>query len=175
MVAAGVLAYGVHDLQEAGILPGLNNLAFDVSNAIPPDSWLGTLLKGTLNFSPQTTWLEAVAWVLYVVPTMTLFFRVTTAAAPSAPAPRRCPPAPPPDRSPAPAKDTSPVKHPRLVAALVAAAGLPALAACTSNSTHRATATARGRAPGPISVTSSDDACDAVRRQGTGRATSSSR
>jgi high-affinity iron transporter len=26
-----------------------------------------------LNFSPATTWLEAVVWVLYVVPTMTLF------------------------------------------------------------------------------------------------------
>ena len=74
VVAAGVLAYGVHDLQEAGILPGLNNLAFDVSNAIPPGSWLGTILKGTLNFSPATTWLEAVAWVVYVAVTMTLFF-----------------------------------------------------------------------------------------------------
>ena len=55
IVAAGVLAYGVHDLQEAGILPGLNNLAFDVSDQIPPASVLGTLLKGTLNFSPATT------------------------------------------------------------------------------------------------------------------------
>ncbi len=73
VVAAGVLSYGIHDLQEAGILPGLNNLAFDVSNAIPPASWWGTLLKGTVNFSPATTWLEAVAWVLYLVPTMTLF------------------------------------------------------------------------------------------------------
>jgi high-affinity iron transporter len=73
VVAAGVLAYGVHDLQEAGILPGLNNLAFDVSEQIPPSSWLGTILKGTLNFSPATTWLEAFAWVAYLVPTMTVF------------------------------------------------------------------------------------------------------
>ncbi|MGN6576045.1 MAG: iron uptake transporter permease EfeU [Nocardioides sp.] len=73
LVAAGVLAYGVHDLQEARILPGLNSLAFDVSGTITPTSWLGTLLKGTLNFSPATTWLEAVVWVLYVVPVLALF------------------------------------------------------------------------------------------------------
>ncbi|TFD80128.1 high-affinity Fe2+/Pb2+ permease [Cryobacterium sp. Sr8] len=73
VVAAGVLSYGVHDLQEAGILPGLHSLAFDVSAAIPPDSWYGTLLKGTLNFSPATTWLELAAWLAYLVPTMALF------------------------------------------------------------------------------------------------------
>ena len=73
VVAGGVLAYGVHDLQEAGFLPGLGSLAFDVSAAVPPDSWYGTLLKGVFNFSPATTVLEAVAWVSYVVPVMTLF------------------------------------------------------------------------------------------------------
>ena len=88
VVAAGVLAYGVHDLQEAGILPGLNNLAFDVSNVIAPGSFIGTILKGTLNFSPQTTWLEAVVWVLYVAVTMTLFFRVINRSSTSAPTPR---------------------------------------------------------------------------------------
>ncbi|MGD8167814.1 iron uptake transporter permease EfeU [Herbiconiux sp. P16] len=75
LVAAGVLSYGVHDLQEAGILPGLGNLAFDVSAIVPPDSWYGTLLKGTVNFSPATTWLELTVWLLYFVPTMTLFIR----------------------------------------------------------------------------------------------------
>ena len=87
LVAAGVLAYGIHDLQEAGILPGLNSLAFDVSGAIPPGSFVGTILKGTLNFSPATTWLEAIGWVVYVVVTMTLFFRRIGRSHHPAPAP----------------------------------------------------------------------------------------
>jgi high-affinity iron transporter len=77
IVAAGVLAYGVHDLQEAGILPGLHNLAFDASAIIPPDSWYGTLLKGTLNFSPATTWLEFLAWWSYIIPVVTFFLLKT--------------------------------------------------------------------------------------------------
>jgi high-affinity iron transporter len=83
VVAAGVLSYGIHDLQEAAILPGLGNAAFDVSSTIPPGSWYGTLLKGTVNFNPRTTWLQLVCWLLYLVPTMTLFvLRVRRPAAP---------------------------------------------------------------------------------------------
>jgi high-affinity iron transporter len=82
IVAAGVLSYGIHDLQEAGILPGLNSLAFDVSGSVPPGSWYGTLLKGTINFSPRTTWLELIAWVAYVVPVLTLFVRTVRPARP---------------------------------------------------------------------------------------------
>ena len=85
VVAAGVLAYGVHDLQEAAVLPGLGVLAFDVSAQVPPGSWYGTLLKGVLNFSPATTWLQAVAWTAYVVPVMALYLR----RAPGAPRAQR--------------------------------------------------------------------------------------
>ena len=93
VVAAGVLGYGLHDLQEAGVLPGLNSLAFDVSGTLSEGSWLGTILKGVFNFSPQTTWLQAIAWLAYLVTTMTLFFRgvrrrTAPAAAPAAPAPQ---------------------------------------------------------------------------------------
>ncbi len=73
LVAAGVLSYGVHDLQEAGVLPGEHALAWDVSDTIDPSTWYATLLKGVFNFSPQTTVLEATVWLLYVVPVMTLF------------------------------------------------------------------------------------------------------
>lgn len=78
LVAGGVLSYGVHDLQEANVLPGLHNLAFDVSHIIAPSGWLGTLLKGVFNFSPATTWLEAIVWVLYVVPVMFLYLRAAS-------------------------------------------------------------------------------------------------
>lgn len=98
VVAGGVLAYGVHDLQEAGILPGLNTLAWDVSDVIEPSTWYAALLKGVFNFSPATTVLEAVAWVLYVVPTMTLFVRGV----------RRRNAAPPRPAAPAP---STPVSH----------------------------------------------------------------
>ncbi|MFE7551503.1 iron uptake transporter permease EfeU [Streptomyces gardneri] len=73
VVAAGVLAYGVHDLQEARFLDGLANKAFDVSATIPPDSWYGTLLKGVFNFQPDPTVLQVTVWALYLVPTLALF------------------------------------------------------------------------------------------------------
>ncbi|MFF3662166.1 iron uptake transporter permease EfeU [Streptomyces olivochromogenes] len=73
VVAAGVLAYGVHDLQEADWIPGLRNLAFDISGTIPPDSWYGTLLKGVLNFQPDPTVLQVTVWALYLVPTLAIF------------------------------------------------------------------------------------------------------
>src|SRR5262245_6308552 len=73
VVAAGVLAYAIHDLQEAGILPGLTNTVFDVSSTLSLDTWLGTVLKGTFNYNPAPTWLEFIAWLAYLIPVMTIF------------------------------------------------------------------------------------------------------
>lgn len=73
VVAAGVLAYGFHDLQEADWVPGLTNKAFDISGTIPPDSWYGTLLKGVFNFQPDPTVLQVTVWLLYLIPTLALF------------------------------------------------------------------------------------------------------
>lgn len=74
VIAAGVLAYAVHDLQEGGVIGGLHTLAFDVSAQVPPGSWYAALLKGVVNFTPQTTVAQAVAWTAYIVPVTAVFF-----------------------------------------------------------------------------------------------------
>ncbi len=74
VIAAGVLAYGVHDLQEAGIFPGSDNLAWDI-NGWEITSWYGALLKGIFNLGPQMTVLEVAVYLGYLIPTMFLFLR----------------------------------------------------------------------------------------------------
>jgi high-affinity iron transporter len=82
-VAAGVLGYGLHDLQEAAFLPGIGTLAFDASATLPETSWYGALLKGIFNYSQQTTVLQAVAWVAYVAIVLPLFLKPSKKTAPA--------------------------------------------------------------------------------------------
>jgi high-affinity iron transporter len=91
-VAAGVLAYGVHELQEAGVLAWGTAPAFDGSGVISATSALGSLLKGLLNFTPTPTWGQAVAWVAYLVPTAVLYLRAVRM--PATPTPASPTPAP---------------------------------------------------------------------------------
>jgi len=89
VVAAGVLAYGVHDLIEAGYLAfgGLNHVAFDATAILPPSSWWGSLWKGLFSVSPTPFRLELGVWVAYLVPTLILFLRPPKAPVPAANAP----------------------------------------------------------------------------------------
>ena len=91
VVAAGVLAYGVHDLQEARFLPGLNDVVFNISQQIPLSSWYGTLLKGVFNFNPMPTYYELIAWATYLAVVMTLFLLPSRKPIAPKPAPASAP------------------------------------------------------------------------------------
>ncbi|WP_431807111.1 iron uptake transporter permease EfeU [Microbacterium paraoxydans] len=96
VVAAGVLAYAFMDLQEAGAIPGPFTAAapidatgavavgvagfpfgwaFDVSAAIAPGGPLAAILQATVGFMPAMTWLQVIAWVLYIAVVGTFYLR----------------------------------------------------------------------------------------------------
>ena len=83
IIAAGVLSYGVHELQEAGILPDgafFGDHPFDVSGAIPADGWI---LHGTIGFTPSPTWLQLITWVAYLAIVMPLFLSIARSRRPA--------------------------------------------------------------------------------------------
>ena len=108
IVAAGVLAYALMDLQEAGALPGPFTAAapldpttgavavgwsafpfgwaFDVSSAIAPSGPLAAVLQATVGFMPAMTWVQVTAWSLYIVVVGFLYVRgLRSKRAPKAP------------------------------------------------------------------------------------------
>ena len=78
LVAAGVFAYGLGDLQEAGILPA-GAAAYNLNAVIPASSWYGTLLGGLFQFKADPSWLQVIGWLAYAAVVLTLFLRVSLA------------------------------------------------------------------------------------------------
>lgn len=68
LVAAGLLAHGVAEFQEAGLLPELVPL-WDVSGApiIGEGALVSELLTAMLGWNPEATLLEVVAWATYLL------------------------------------------------------------------------------------------------------------
>jgi len=75
VIAAGVFTYGIHELQEAGLLFGEDSIAFDISGAFPESSAQYAVFRGLFAVRTVPSWLEVFVWFAYLVPTMWLFFR----------------------------------------------------------------------------------------------------
>ena len=73
LVAAGIFKYGIHDLQESQILPGINSIAYHIGGVLDPSTWYATLLTGMFNITAEPTVLEVIAWIAYGVPVLVLF------------------------------------------------------------------------------------------------------
>ena len=66
IVAAGVLSYGVHEFQELGWLPGADDFIWDVTPWIAKESILASLLGGAIGFDTTTSWVQILAWGVYL-------------------------------------------------------------------------------------------------------------
>jgi high-affinity iron transporter len=86
VIAAGVFAYGLGDLQDAGLLPGQAWVAFDLTSHIDPSSWWASIITGITELSPKMTVLQVTAWLAYLVVVIPTFVRAGRSPAP-APAP----------------------------------------------------------------------------------------
>ena len=82
VIAAGLFASSVHELQEAGWLPFLTATAFDLSSALPDDSGVGAILRGLVGYNADPSVLELLAWLGYLIVVGALYFRPSPVLAP---------------------------------------------------------------------------------------------
>jgi high-affinity iron transporter len=73
VVAGGVLSYGVHEFQEFGFLPGPDAFAWDITSWMGKDSFIASLLAGTIGFDTTTSWLQLIVWVAYLALTIATY------------------------------------------------------------------------------------------------------
>lgn len=75
VVAAGILAYGIGDLQTAGWLPGRSWYAFDFSGNGWTDSWWVAIITGITQLTPRMTVLQVLGWAGYLAIVLPAFLR----------------------------------------------------------------------------------------------------
>jgi high-affinity iron transporter len=73
-VAAGLVAGAVRAFHEAGLWNGLQGATFNLSDILPADGILGTLLGGFFGYQEAPTVGELVAYFGFLIPVLLLFF-----------------------------------------------------------------------------------------------------
>jgi high-affinity iron transporter len=121
VIAAGVLAYGVGDLQEAGVLPGQGSAAFDLTDRIAGGTWWVEAVRGVTNLDLRMSWLQVIAYLAYLAVFLPLFL-IGAHRAKAASASPVADPTPPRSRRRVGVLATTVVAVPVLVAGVVIAA-----------------------------------------------------
>jgi high-affinity iron transporter len=75
VVSAGLLAFSMNELQEAGVLPGFGAKAFNLTKNLPDTSGVGSALHALLGYQSNPTWLAVGSWFAYLLVFGFYFFR----------------------------------------------------------------------------------------------------
>jgi high-affinity iron transporter len=151
VIAAGVLAYGLGDLQDAGLLPGHAWIAFDLTAHVDPGSWWASIVTGITELSPKMTVLQVTAWLAYLAVVIPAFISAGRPASSAKPAAKAAAAAPPAGAAPAPAAQLPGAPLP---ASTTATTGTPAASAAATTATPAASAvTSADSAAAPVAST----------------------
>ena len=75
VVAAGLLANAVQNLQELGVVPGGSMKLWNVSGTLPDNKGVGDVLHGLLGYSAAPTLLQLLVWLAFLGAGLWLFLR----------------------------------------------------------------------------------------------------
>jgi high-affinity iron transporter len=74
LFAAGLLAYGIHELQEAGIIPVVIEHVWDINHVMPEASIIGRFLAAIFGYNANPSLLEVIAYCVFLGFTMVGYF-----------------------------------------------------------------------------------------------------
>lgn len=66
VLAAGLLAHGIHEFQEAGVLPMLRENVWNTNGIVNEQVGVGKFLRSLLGYNGNPELLEVIAWVTYL-------------------------------------------------------------------------------------------------------------
>jgi len=75
LVAAGLLANAVQNLQQVGVLPGASMTVWNTSGALPDDRGIGDVLHGFVGYSASPTLMQLALWAAFLAAGLWLFLR----------------------------------------------------------------------------------------------------
>lgn len=75
--AAGLMAHGVHELQEASLVPILIEHVWDINHLVNEKSGVGSLLKGVFGYNGNPSLIEVLTYIAYLSGVGMLWMRIT--------------------------------------------------------------------------------------------------
>ena len=75
LFAAGLLAHGLHELEEAGVIPIIIEHVWDINPILPENSLLGLFLTAIFGYNANPSLLEVVAYFTYLIIILIIYFK----------------------------------------------------------------------------------------------------